>query len=127
MIRQRERSIKASWVIGLLLATTSASAHKQWANGRPIPDWVKQVCCVEDYQTIDERRVHRVMRPDAVTQERELLGYRVDGFYNLVPVDRRFDSEDGLTWIFYGIPNSDDLGMSDMRPAIYCLFTNEGS
>jgi hypothetical protein len=114
-------------LVGLLLLTTSASAHDRWANGKPIPDWVKQACCVEDYQTIDERRVHRVMGPDPTTQEWELLGYRVDGFYNLVPVDRRFDSEDGLTWIFYGVPYSSDDIVSDMSPAIYCLFTNEGS
>ena len=127
MIRQVEWSTKLMCLIGMLSVTTSASAHDQWANGKPIPDWVKRACCVEDYQTIDERRVHRVIGPDAMTQEWGLLGYRVDGFHNLVPVDRRFDSEDGLTWIFYGIPNSDDLGMSDMKPAIYCLFTNEGS
>jgi hypothetical protein len=106
------------------LATTSASAHDQWANGNPIPDWVKQACCGESYQTIDERRVHRVMGPDAVTQEWGLLGYRVDGFFNFVPVQHRFDSEDGLTWVFYGTPYADEL---DMRPAVYCLFTNEGS
>jgi hypothetical protein len=98
MIKQDEWSMRMlGLVVGLLLATTSASAHDHWANGKPIPDWVKQTCSAEDYQTIDERRVFRVMGPDPMTKEWELLGYRVDGFYSLVPVDRRFDSEDGLT------------------------------
>jgi hypothetical protein len=127
MIKKREWSMRIWGLVGLLLVTTSASAHDQWANGNPIPDWVKHACCVENYQTIDERRLHRVMGPDVVTQEWKLLGYRVDGFYNLVSVDHRFDSEDGLTWIFYGIPDSSDDGVLDARPVIYCLFTNEGS
>jgi hypothetical protein len=119
MIKQGEWSIRTCGLVGLLLATTSVRAHDQWANGKPIPDWVKQTCCAEGYQTIDDRRVHRLMGRDPVTDKWGLLGYQVDGFYNVVPVERRFDSEDGLTWIFYG------LGYEPRH--IYCLFTNEGS
>jgi hypothetical protein len=127
MIKQGEWSTRFCGLIGMLLVTTSASAHDQWANGKPIPDWVKQACCAENYQTIDERRVHRLMGSDPLTNKWGPLGYKVDGFHNIVPVDRRFDSEDGLTWIFYGLPYSIDEFVSDMSPAIYCLFTNEGS
>jgi hypothetical protein len=115
-------------LVGLLLATTSASAHNQWSNGKPIPDWVKQVCCAnnEGHQ-IDARQVHPVMGSDPMTHQRQLLGYRIEGMYNLVPIDRRFDSEDGLTWIFYSVPGTDYEFVSDLRPYVHCLFTNEGS
>ena len=117
MIGQKEWSTKLWGLVGMLLITTSAGAHDQWANGKPIPDWVKHTCCAENYQTIDEGRVHRLMGPDPVTDKWGLLGYQVDGFYNIVPVDRRFDSEDGLTWIFYGFPYASDDFVSDMSPA----------
>src|SRR4029077_6003711 len=115
-------------LVGVLLATTSASAHQQWSNGKPIPDWVKQVCCADDEgHQIDARRVHLVRGRDPMTHQWQLLGYRIEGFYNLVPIERRFDSEDGLTWIFYSVPSTSDEFVSDLRPIVYCLFTNEGS
>ena len=93
MLKHSEWSTKLWGLVGLLLVTTSASAHDQWANGKPIPDWVKQTCCAEGYQTIDERRVHRLMGRDPLTDKWGLLGYQVDGFYNVVPIEHRFEGK----------------------------------
>ncbi len=96
-------------LVGLLLVTTSASAHDQWSNGKPIPEWVKKNCCAnESPQVIDERRVHRVIGTDPITHVYGVIGYRVDGFKNIIPVERRYDSEDGLTWIFSDISVADE-------------------
>jgi hypothetical protein len=115
-------------LVGLLLVTTSASAHDQWSNGVPIPEWVKKWCCAEDEspQIIDERRVHRVIGTDPITNVYGIIGYRVEGFRNMIPVERRYDSEDGLTWIFSGTPTAADEFIPE-GPMVYCLFTNEGS
>ena len=71
-------------LVGLLLATTSASAHQQWSNGKPIPDWVKQVCCADDEgHQIDARRMHLVRgrdpmmpreRPNSASQRNDAMG-----------------------------------------------------
>jgi hypothetical protein len=107
--------------------TTAASAHDQWSNGKPIPEWVKKTCCMnETPQIIDERRVHRVIGTDPITHVYGILGYKVDGFPNIIPVERRYDSEDGLTWIFSETIATEYEYMPN-GPIAYCLFTNEGS
>ena len=40
MMRQREGSMRMLSLAALLLLTTSAHAHDQWNNGKPIEDWI---------------------------------------------------------------------------------------
>jgi hypothetical protein len=68
--------------------------------------------------------VHRVIGTDPITNVYGVIGYRVDGFKNIIPAERRYDSEDGLTWIFSDISVADEY---PPEPMVYCLFTNEGS
>ncbi len=110
----------------LLLLPTAANAHDQWNNGKPIEDWIKKTCCANEVpMIIDARRVHPVMGHDIVTHAYGIIGYRVEGFSNLIPTIRRFDSPDGFTWVFADTPASDNEYPPE--PMVYCLFTNEGS
>ena len=116
-------------LVGLLLLSTAANAHDQWNNGKPVEDWIKRECCANEVpESIDPRRVHRVMGVDWMTGQYGIIGYKVDGFDNLIPTIRRHDSPDGLTWIFADIiPGDDSESEVPPEPMVYCLFTNEGS
>jgi hypothetical protein len=82
----------------LLLLTTSAHAHDQWNNGKPIEDWIKKECCANEVpMIIDASRVHVVRGYDFVTGEYGIVGYKVDGFNNLIPTIRHHPSPDGFT------------------------------
>ncbi|MFZ0206945.1 MAG: hypothetical protein WAL59_12655 [Roseiarcus sp.] len=92
---------------GLLAVAAVASAHDQWANGDPVPGWVKQACCGPD-------DVHH-LRPDQVQATPD--GWRVDGYPELIPIGDEQPSPDGEYWIFYRtLPNGD-------KTRVYCFFT----
>jgi hypothetical protein len=92
---------------GLLAWAGGASAHDQWANGEPVPAWVKRACCGPD-------DVHH-LRPDQVQQTHD--GWRVDGYPDLIPIGLEQPSPDGEYWIFYRtLPNGD-------KTRVYCFFT----
>lgn len=85
--------------VGLALLLTAsfqvsaAKAHDEWANGKPVPDWVKQSCC-------GPADAHH-LRPDQVHDEGDY--YIVDGYEGRI--NKRstqiLPSQDGSYWIFY--------------------------
>ena len=90
----------------------AARAHDEWANGDPIPGWVKSQCCgPSDAHHLTAEQVH-------VTPE----GYRLDGYSRVIKEDRLLPSPDGSWWVFYR--NFDDGSQS----TVYCFFgPNRGS
>ncbi len=74
-----------------LLLAPRARAHDTWANGDPVPAWVKADCCTQAHaHHILNSAVH--VRPD---------GYHVDGYPYTIPFDQAHPSPDGSTWLFY--------------------------
>jgi hypothetical protein len=97
------------------LAAVPACAHDQWADGGPIPDWVKDSCCgPADAHHLTPDQVHRYADY-----------YRVDGYHRPIPIGRALPSQDGDYWIFYrdkdGAPGADGGG-SDGQSGVYCFF-----
>jgi len=80
-----------------------------WANGQPIPEWVKNLCCNgNEAHMLDE---------SAVSQDAQ-GHYHVQGYNNVPRDDHVFASMDGHVWMFvsiFGAPNA----------AIWCLFIPE--
>jgi hypothetical protein len=75
-----------------------ACAHSQWADGSPVPKWVKTKCCGEqDVHHLLPEQVHRV---DG--------GYLVDGHDGVIPLSQTDPSQDGDYWIFGSTVRSDD-------------------
>lgn len=89
-----------------LMLVGPAAPHDQWANGEPVPAWVKKACCgPED--------VHH-LRPEQVHQMSD--GYHVDGYHAVIPYTTALPSPDGDFWIFYR--NFQDGSQSN----VYCFF-----
>ena len=99
---------RALAALGATLALVApASAHDYWADGKPIPNWVKASCCgPADAHHLRPDQVHRVSDDY----------YEVDGYYHRVPVSQALPSQDGDYWIFY----RDDR--SDGQSGMYCFF-----
>lgn len=95
-----------SAVLWLAIAPQSASAHDQWANNEPVPNWVKKACCgPEDAHHLRPEQVE--MRPD---------GWHVDGYQRVIPHGTELPSPDGSYWIFYRT-------FSDgTQTSVYCFF-----
>jgi hypothetical protein len=88
------------------LEVGQANAHDSWASGDPIPGWVKSQCCgPSDAHHLNPSQVH-------VTP----TGYRVDGYYAVIPESRLLPSPDGDWWVFYR-----DKANGNQGPA-YCFF-----
>jgi hypothetical protein len=101
-------------ILGALVALP-ACAHDQWANGAPIPDWVKASCCgPADAHHLTSDQVHR-----------DGDYYRVDGFLRPIPIAVALPSQDGDYWIFYrdkdGAPGINGAG-SGGQSGVYCFF-----
>lgn len=121
---------------GAALASPAA-AHNEWANGKPVPDWVKAACC-------GPADAHP-LRPDQVQDEGDFCVVDGDfgGPYNgkiyktihigdgrSAPNPSAIPSQDGDHWIFY----RDGRGQCDRaidgasicaagaQSNIYCLF-----
>ena len=83
-----------------------ALAHDQWADGGPVPAWVKEQCCgLADAHHLTPEQVH-------VTSD----GFRIDGYTRAIREDRLLPSPDGSWWVFYR--TYDDGSQS----AVYCFF-----
>lgn len=96
-------SALAAFFALLLMAT--AHAHDRWANGEPIPSWVKEACCgVADAHHIPQEAIH--LRDD---------GYHIDGIKTVVPEKKALPSPDGTFWVFWS-----EAG--EPEPTIYCFF-----
>ncbi len=83
--------------IAMVLSATKAHSHDKWANGVPIPSWVKARCCNND-EAVDLGGA-AVVHP--ISKDGVVVAYRVDGFNNQVQAARVFPSQDGDVWAFY--------------------------
>jgi len=96
----------AVFAAALLVLPQAVEAHDAWANGDPIPPWVKTECCSQAHaHHIDDDAVHA--RPD---------GYHVDGYRWTIPYSQALPSPDGSTWLFYTTRQDGSQG------APYCFF-----
>lgn len=92
----------------LCVLTIPSAAHDQWANGEPIPPWVKSACCgPSDAHHLREDQVH-------VAAD----GYHVDGLSVVIPFAKALPSPDGSYWGFWNPATSD--------PKVYCFFASIG-
>lgn len=87
-------------------AINQAQAHDQWADGKPIPDWVKASCC-------GPADAHH-LTPEQVTRDGDY--YHVAGYSRLIPAGQALPSQDGDYWIFYR-----DNGAAG-QSGVYCFF-----
>lgn len=78
-------------VLAVVYICRPARAHDAWANGDPVPDFVRRACCGKD-------DVHH-LRPEQV--HLQLDGYHVDGLKDPIPASRMEPSLDGDWWVFY--------------------------
>ncbi len=83
-------------VVAMLLGATKAHSHDHWANGAPIPSWVKQRCCNGD-EAVDLGGVG-IVHP--LSKDGVVVAYKVDGFNDPVQAARTFPSQDGEVWAF---------------------------
>lgn len=91
----------------------SATAHDQWANGQPIPDWVKSSCCgpadahhLRADQVIDHGDYYTVEGVEGFSDEQKIPGARA------IP------SQDGDYWLFFS--NYSYGGTSERT--VFCFF-----
>ena len=88
-----------------LLKSGSVDAHDKWANGEPVPDWVKAECCgPADAHHIKSSAVH-IMAD----------GYHIDGLNTIIPISRALPSMDGQYWGFWNSNN-------EPNPVVFCFF-----
>lgn len=100
-------------VLGLLvlmIGTGPGFPHDKWADGSPVPPWVKAACC-------GPADAHE-LRPDQVHEGKD--GIHIDGYPDLIPYSEVLPSQDGSIWAFYRqIPTTDG---SVQFSKIYCFF-----
>ena len=82
---------KILFAIAAIVISSLAHAHDRWANGEPVPAWVKAACCGPD-------DVHH-LTPDQVHEMSD--GWHVDGYPGVIPIGTEQPSPDGEYWIFY--------------------------
>ena len=88
-----------------LAAIPPAAAHDQWADGAPVPAWVKSACCgPSDAHMLAENEVS--LQDD---------GWHIRGIDTVVPRDRVLPSQDGQIWGFWN-------PASGPNAPIYCFF-----
>ena len=93
-----------------LLFATAAHAHDTWANGDPVPGWVKRSCC-------GPTDAHR-LDPSQVSEDDQGYVVESEGKTFRVPREKALPSQDAHYWIFYSNATS---------PLVYCLFVLQGS
>lgn len=80
--------------------------HEKWANGDPVPTWVKASCCgPSDIHHLEPEQVHVVPG-----------GFRVDGYNEIIPQNKTSISPDNNWWIFYKTYSNGS------QSPIYCFF-----
>ena len=75
----------------LLFTCRDARAHDQWADGTPVPSWVKGACC-------GPTDVHH-LTPDQVHREGD--NWRIDIWPGVIPASKVLPSQDGDYWAFF--------------------------
>jgi hypothetical protein len=108
-------------VMLLLIAISASSAHERWANGDPVPLWVKMACCgPEDAHHLEPWQVHTL--PD---------GWHIDGYPQVIAYGQELRSFDGEYWLFYRDEGNVGraaavAGMSTPVPLVFfCFFAPE--
>ena len=103
---------RALIAIALLAAMpASTSAHKVWANGDPVPEWIQRSCCgPADAHHLTVDQVHQVPG-----------GYKVDGLDEIIPTAKALPSQDGDYWVFYPAENQYYQG-SKAGFTVFCFF-----
>ena len=104
---------QVAFVLAALAASAGpAGAHNIWADGKPVPDWVKQSCCgPADAHHLRPDQVQKVpgeeaarLRPKYANIVRASADYYVvDGYDRPIWAEGRnvLPSEDGDYWLFY--------------------------
>ena len=88
----------------------SARAHTAWADGTPIPDWVRKACCgPSDAHRLTPSQVHRV---DGA--------YVIDGYPRPISDTQVLPSEDGAYWAFYGVTTGGEG--ETLYTSVFCFF-----
>lgn len=111
----------------LALVSTKVLAHETWANGDPIPEWVKKACC-NGHEAHDLGEGGDMVH--VVLKDGEIVAYTVDGFNNRIEAKKVHPSEDNHTWVFYGGSGYEDDHHHVAPPppgdvsnfSLYCLF-----
>ena len=94
----------ALWIV-FAVCCAPAMAHDYWANGVPVPAWVKGACC-------GQADAH-LLSTDAVSLQDD--GWHIVGLNSVVPSDQVLPSQDGQIWGFWNEANGADA-------SIYCFF-----
>jgi hypothetical protein len=95
----------ASCALTAALAAAPAAAHDQWADGSPVPAWVKSACC-------GPSDAHMLAFDDVSLEDD---GWHIRGINTIVPRDRVLPSQDGQIWGFWNPALGPDV-------TIYCFF-----
>ena len=104
-------SSAATMLAAALACASPAQAHERWANGDPIPAWVKAECCgPADAHHLTSDQVHEV---DGGFQ---VDGYDDKGVPRTIPAGKLLPSQDGDWWVFYR--RYEDGTVSP----VYCIF-----
>lgn len=94
-------------LIGLLVAwvlLSPALAHDRWADGSPVPAWVKGYCCgPAHHYRYDEVKI----TPD---------GFVLPDYRKVIPMTKALPSEDGDYWAFFVTYANGE------QSEIYCFF-----
>lgn len=100
-------------ILFLCVSHKPLQAHDQWANGQPIPEWIKKYCC-------GPQDVH-MYRPSDVKVTWK--GYKLPDYPHIIPFKRDgfpavdWDkSEDGMYWAFWTKYSENSYS------SIYCFF-----
>jgi hypothetical protein len=89
--------------------STAVLAHDQWADGNPVPAWVKASCCgPEDVHHLVSDQVHAMKD-----------GWHVEGYPDVLPYGKELPSQDGDYWIFYRVW---EYGGKKQYSMVYCFF-----
>ncbi|RBP05705.1 hypothetical protein DFR50_13468 [Roseiarcus fermentans] len=91
----------------VLSSLGAAEAHDVWAEGTPIPKWIKAACC-------SPADAHH-LRPDQVRRVSEDY-CEVDGYFGRVAAADALPSQDGEYWIFY------KDNKSGTQTGVFCSF-----
>jgi hypothetical protein len=130
--------------IAAALLVPPATAHNQWVDGKPVPDWIKAACCgPADAHHLTPAMVHHVdaheaarMRPKWGPHDNDKNGYYVvDGVDAPIYDQNRniLPSQDGEYWIFYRdeecgyrSEEHDYLCSNEPQANVFCFFIPMG-
>ena len=97
--------IRQLMIIGLFCMALRAQAHEEWANGTPVPTWIKTACC-------GPADAHLLSEDEYFIDN---FGFHVKGIDMVFPLDKVLPSQDGKVWAFF------PSGVGE-HANIYCVF-----